>query len=514
MLPPNTGVSAALFIAGALCLVGVFITLHIRNSPTGASSLIILLFSLCWWDITYGLFLANAPSLYPNFWLYTVYVGVLFTPPSVLWFAIQISGLTTWSKPSLVVSLYAVSALVLTLLATDSYHGLFFEGREIKSAEMILSGGPIFWANLAYSYALMLTSLFILIRRFRKATGMYRKQLGIILLGIGIPWVSNFVFVAGLSPLPNMDNTPLSFTVTGIIFTYALLRYRLLDIVPIARDVLIENMSDGVIVLDSQNRLVDFNPAALQSLKLEQPPQMGQPASEIFAEWTELVEDFSGVNDIRVELSFDQPTRAFLDLKISSLYDRRSNFLGRLIVWRDITPLKNAQAELQEQATRDPLTGLYNRRYLSEVLARELARAARENNPISLAIIDIDDFKRLNDTYGHPAGDTVLQGFARQLLNQTRVEDTVYRYGGEEFLVLLPNCAGANAMKIAEKWRISFQDSNTAYNIGTKGITVSCGIAEFPTDGKTSEELIATADQFLYHAKATGKNRVIARANR
>lgn len=514
MLPPNAGVSAALFIAGALCFAGGFITWQTRINTPGASSLITLAFSLCWWDITYGLFLANAPALYPNFWLHTVYVGVVLTPPSVLWFAAQISGLTTWSKPSLVISLYAVSVLVLALLATDSYHGLFFGGIEIKSAEMILSGGPIFWANLAYSYALMLISLFVLTRRFRKATGIFRKQLGIVLFGVIIPWVSNLMFVAGLSPLPNVDNTPLSFTVTGIIFAYALLQYRLLDIIPIARDVLIENMSDGVIVLDSENRLVDFNPAALQSLELERPPQIGQPAGEIFAKWTDLVEDFSGVNDIRVELSFDKPIRAFLDLKISPLYDDRANFLGRLIVWRDITPLKNTQTELQEQVIRDPLTGLYNRRYLNEILTRELARATRENYPISLALIDIDDFKHVNDAYGHPAGDSVLQRFAKQLLNQTRVEDTVYRYGGEEFLVLLPNCAGANAMKIVEKWRSSFQRTNISYKIGITGITISCGIAEFPTDGGTGEELIATADQFLYHAKATGKNRVVARANR
>ena len=273
-------------------------------------------------------------------------------------------------------------------------------------------------------------------------------------------------------------------------------------------------MSDGVIVLDSQNRLVDFNPAALQSLELDQPPQMGQPASEIFAKWAELAQDFSSVNDVRVELSFDQPARAFLDLKISSLYDHSANFLGRLIVWRDITPLKNAQAELQEQAIRDPLTGLYNRRYLSEALTRELARAARENYPISLALIDIDDFKRLNDEYGHPAGDSVLRGFAKQLLDQTRVEDMVYRYGGEEFLVLLPNCAGANAVNIADKWRKSFSAANPSYKNGTKEFTISCGIAEFPTDGRTGAELIAAADHFLYQAKATGKNRVVARANR
>ncbi|MFN8388127.1 MAG: diguanylate cyclase [Anaerolineales bacterium] len=514
MLLPNTGVAAALFVAGALCFLGGIIALQTRNHATGASSLITLMFSLCWWDVTYGLFLANTPALYSNFWLHVVYIGVVFTPPSVLWFVMQILGLTAWSRPPFVISLYAISALVLTLVITDSRHGLFFGGREITNAEMILSGGPIFWANLAYSYTLMLTSLFILTHRFRKATGIYRKQLGIILLGVGIPWISNLIFVSGLSPLPKVDTTPLSFTVTGMIFTYALLRFRLLEIIPIARDVLIENMSDGVIVLDSQNRLVDFNPAALQSLELDQPPQMGQPASEIFAKWAELAQDFSSVNDVRVELTFDQPVRAFLDLKISSLYDHNSNFLGRLIVWRDITPLKNAQAELQEQAIRDPLTGLYNRRYLSEALTRELARAARENYPISLALIDIDDFKRLNDEYGHPAGDSVLRGFAKQLLDQTRVEDMVYRYGGEEFLVLLPNCAGANAVNIADKWRKSFSTANPSYKNGTKEFTISCGIAEFPTDGRTGAELIAAADHFLYQAKATGKNRVVTRANR
>jgi diguanylate cyclase (GGDEF)-like protein/PAS domain S-box-containing protein len=282
-----------------------------------------------------------------------------------------------------------------------------------------------------------------------------------------------------------------------------------LDILPIARGVLIESMSDGVVVLDAQNRLVDFNAAASQVFGHDHPPKIGQPAKEVFATWADLAKDFSKVNDVRTEVMIDHPTRAFLDLKISSLHDQRKNFLGRLIVWRDITPLKTAQAELQEQAIRDHLTGLFNRRYLSEALERELARATHGNYPISLVIIDIDHFKKLNDTYGHAMGDSILQNFAKQLIHQTRLEDTVCRYGGEEFLVLLPNITQESALEIAEGWRISFQESHAVYEGEAINVTVSCGIAEFPASGNTSEKLIVVADKSLYHAKATGRNRVV-----
>ncbi|MBE7535588.1 MAG: diguanylate cyclase [Anaerolineales bacterium] len=509
---PNTGISAILFTAGALCLAGGFIAFQTRKNTPGIFSLISLMLNLCLWDVSYGLFLAGASQPYPNFWMYSAYIGVVFTPPSVLWFIIQITGAKKWAAPSTIISLCVTPIVILALLATDSYHGLFFGRRQIENAEMILSGGPVFWVNVVYAYILILSGLILLARRFKLTSGMYRKQLATVFLGVSVPLLGNFLFVLKLTPLPTIDHTPLLFTLTGIIFIYALLRYRLLDVIPIARDVLIENMSDGVIVLDAQSRIVDFNPVALQTLGGTGALQIGQPASEAFAPWPRLITDFFESVDLRTELSFEQPRRTFYDLKISPLYDSRSNFLGRLIVWRDITPLKTAHIELQELAIRDPLTGLYNRRYLNDVLTRELAHAARENYLISLAIIDIDDFKLLNDSYGHAAGDNVLRNFAKQLLGQTREIDTVYRYGGEEFLTLMPNCASAHAAQIAERWRHSFQKVNAIYKAASNKITISCGIAEFPVNGKTIEELIAAADQFLYQAKAAGKNCVVANA--
>lgn len=508
MIPPNISFSAALLVAGLVCFMGGLIISQTRHSALGAVPLTILMFSFSWWDITYGLFWAKAPAPYPNFWLYVTYLGVVVIPPAALVFAMQFSELNEWVKTPLLIGLSVVPVFVLILMATDAYHNLFFGGHTTENIGIISNAGPVFWANTIYSYILILISMIVFIRRFRQATGIYRKQLGVIIIGLGFPWINSIIFLSGFSPFPNADNTPFSFTLTGLAFTYALLRYRLLDVLPVARSALIENMNDGVVVLDAQNRLVDFNPAAIRTLKLAQPPEVGHSAEEIFSNWPKLIEAFAKVDDLRAEIFLDLPA-AYLDLSLTPLYDERKNLLGRLIVWRDITPLKAAQAELREQAIRDPLTGLYNRRYLDETLERELARALRQHYPLSAVMIDIDRFKQVNDTLGHAEGDLILRSFAKLLIRHTRTEDTIYRYGGEEFLVLLPNSSCEDALKVAEKWRSAFQEAHAADPAKPIHATVSCGVAEFPADAKTGAELLALADKALYRAKETGRNRVV-----
>jgi diguanylate cyclase (GGDEF)-like protein/PAS domain S-box-containing protein len=175
--------------------------------------------------------------------------------------------------------------------------------------------------------------------------------------------------------------------------------------------------------------------------------------------------------------------------------------------------IQSLQTELREQAIRDPLTGLYNRRYLNETLARELARAVRENHPISFVMIDIDHFKKINDAFGHDAGDVVLRKLAAQLLSQTRVVDIACRYGGEEFLIILPNVTVAKALEIAERWRKSFMGFTMPLGHSSIQTTISCGVSVFPLNGNTVEELISNADKAMYQAKATGRNRVVVWQN-
>jgi len=167
------------------------------------------------------------------------------------------------------------------------------------------------------------------------------------------------------------------------------------------------------------------------------------------------------------------------------------------------------QSSLRDQVIRDPLTGLYNRRYLNETLDRELARALRESYPVSLVMIDIDHFKQVNDTYGHYAGDLVLKNLAQQLARQTRSSDLVCRLGGDEFLLIFPNVAARIAIERAEQYRESFQGTATVFDQVEIRATMSLGIAIFPDHGATSQEVLTAADRALYKAKANGRNCVI-----
>ncbi|MDP3700219.1 MAG: diguanylate cyclase [Hylemonella sp.] len=166
------------------------------------------------------------------------------------------------------------------------------------------------------------------------------------------------------------------------------------------------------------------------------------------------------------------------------------------------------QARLSEQANRDPLTGLYNRRYLDSTLERELARCQREGQPLSLILIDIDHFKLINDSWGHPAGDEVLRQLADMLASHARGSDVACRYGGEEFLMLLPGMPLGVACERAERWREDFAAATVGFGEFAIQATLSAGIAGYPGHGTTAALLIRNADRALYEAKAEGRNRV------
>lgn len=174
-----------------------------------------------------------------------------------------------------------------------------------------------------------------------------------------------------------------------------------------------------------------------------------------------------------------------------------------------IAEIETLQAQLQEQATRDPLTGLYNRRFFSETLLRETARARREEQPYSLVILDADHFKAVNDTHGHEVGDGVLVALAGLLRAQTREGDLVCRIGGEEFVALLPGAAAGDALARAEAWRAALAGRPLLPERPDLAVTISGGVASFPADGADGDEVLRAADQALYEAKAAGRNRVV-----
>lgn len=165
----------------------------------------------------------------------------------------------------------------------------------------------------------------------------------------------------------------------------------------------------------------------------------------------------------------------------------------------------DAQENLKEQALKDSLTGLWNRRAIFAMLEREVCRAQRDRFAIALLMIDLDHFKRINDTYGHLTGDDVLRETAGRLFEIMRPYDFAGRYGGEEFLVVLPSCSPQNGVQRAEHFRRAIAERLVPTGIGPLSVTCSVGVAAYE-EGMPPEDLIQRADEALYRAKATGRN--------
>jgi diguanylate cyclase (GGDEF)-like protein/PAS domain S-box-containing protein len=196
-----------------------------------------------------------------------------------------------------------------------------------------------------------------------------------------------------------------------------------------------------------------------------------------------------------------------LDLTVTEFALDGSRFFTGIL--RDITERKAAQELLRVQATRDFLTGLWNRAATLDFLEKELSRSRREEKPVGLVFIDLDHFKQINDTYGHQAGDAVLRAASEKMRAIMRPYDLVGRYGGEEFLIVLPGCDEANLRKLCERLRGILADTSIDYEKKTISWTVSIGAAMAnPAKETEAELLLRAADLALYRAKSGGRNRV------
>ena len=190
---------------------------------------------------------------------------------------------------------------------------------------------------------------------------------------------------------------------------------------------------------------------------------------------------------------------------------RRQHETNLLLSHQQLENRLNDAAEensaLQELALHDPLTDLYNRRFLDAALPREFARAERDGKPLAIIMTDIDHFKKVNDRYGHAAGDEALITLANVLKKSARESDLICRYGGEEFVAIMPSMSADQALERAESWRKQMEETPVAYGDCKIGITLSAGVAAFPEHGGSPDLLLSCADKMLYRSKEEGRNR-------
>ncbi|GAB3361930.1 MULTISPECIES: sensor domain-containing diguanylate cyclase [Giesbergeria] len=221
--------------------------------------------------------------------------------------------------------------------------------------------------------------------------------------------------------------------------------------------------------------------------------------------------------------------QVWIEVSSVPIYGSDGNIKGYQGIGRDISERKRHEAQLlqsqqqlenqlhqaaqektalQELATRDPLTGLYNRRYLDATFLRELARSRREEQPLAVVMLDLDHFKQVNDQYGHAAGDEVLKALAQLLRQGARESDLIARYGGEEFVAIMPNMSAQQAWERVQSWRTQLEAMPIVFANLHIRVTLSAGIAIFPDHGQSPSQLLTRADEMLYQSKLAGRNQI------
>jgi len=377
----STPYTLSLLIAAAVsAALAVYAWRH-RLAP-GAAPFAWLMSAIALWSLGYALELASTELPVKIFWAKMQYLGIATMPTAWLAFALQYTNRERWlSRRNL--ALLAIEPLITLLLAwTNERHGLIWSAVRLESSGSFTvldsSHGAGFWGHAAYSYPVLLFGTLLIARAFLRSPHMYRGQTGTLLLGALAPWVGNAVYLAGLRPFPYLDLTPMSFTIAGLLFAWDLFHYRLLDIVPVARDVVIESMSDGVIVLDAQGRIVDLNPAAARIVGRPATQAIGRPAAQVFSGQPDLVERYKDVSQAHAEILVgEEASQRYYDLRISPLYERRGGLIGRLLVLRDMTRLKELDC-MKSQAVIENARLYEEVRAAKDSLEQRVAERTRE----------------------------------------------------------------------------------------------------------------------------------------
>ncbi len=314
-----------------------------RHPAFGARQLAIVMLIMVGWTLLYDLELIGDDIASKALWYDLKFVFIILTPPAWLCFALYYTDRARYLTRRVLALILFGPCATLAILATNSVHQLMFSvvGLDTEGPFLVLETqfGAWFWVHATISYLLLGTGSWLLIRPLLRTSRLYRLQSLALLLGILLPWISNAMTILRLSPAPNLDLTPFAFTLAGIAMLSSLLNFRLFDIVPIARDAIIEGLGDGVIVLDNQRRVVDLNPAARRILGLTDDQGIGQAMGANLHPTLDQSGQELGDHVLQREIAIVLGAqRTHYALTATPLRHRHGQHGGHLLVLRDLTP--------------------------------------------------------------------------------------------------------------------------------------------------------------------------------
>ncbi|MBP2645500.1 MAG: hypothetical protein H6Q75_940 [Firmicutes bacterium] len=448
-----------------------------------------------------------------RFWLRVESFGIAFLPTTCLTMVLRYTGFYRKYWPRLTSIFLLLSGMTFVISNTSEFHQFYYIDLALNTDApfpvVTFVRGPWYWLHNIYINLSILCSNFLYGKVWFNNKGSIGNQAFILFLGSLFPWLCFLLYLANLIPW-GIDPNPAAFVVTGLLYFWGILGLDFLNVGPAAREAVFHGLADGILVFSRDNILIDFNSASrrffpgltrktigtnMYAVWLDQPVLLGLLENDKF-------ERKSVGGEFNSPLGRCQAQR-------TNLYDKGNSMIGYMVMVKDISQFTAAVEEMRLQAAIDPLTGVWNRNGWYEEGRSIVEKAVENKQPVTVIIIDIDNFKSINDQHGHIVGDAVLQQFVNTCKQYLRENDIFGRYGGDEFIIILPEVTIAGAFELAEQLRSNIAAMVVEVDGDEYKITGSFGVAAREEKNSTTlDAVINLADKALYQAKSDGRNLV------
>lgn len=321
-----------------------------QRLTVGAPQLGMLMAASIVWTLAYGLSLVSASLSTKLLWLGVAHLGIAFLPVLYLRFVIAYTRRAAWLWRWRGAPWYIIPIATIALNWTNSAHGLYYSQATLTQeglfALLDVTPGPGVWVFVVYSYTLIALGVVIFWRAARQSPSLYRNRATIIALSAFMPWIANLLQLFELHPFMPLDITPIAMAFSGVAILWGMFRYRLFTLAPIAREYVVELMSDAVLVLNARNRIIDMNPAAQRLFAPDGSSLLGQPIETVLTASPALVQACREPGEQVLEVERQRQT---FEVKVSPLIGQAQNMSGRLLIWRNVTQRKRNQALLRNR---------------------------------------------------------------------------------------------------------------------------------------------------------------------
>ncbi len=514
------------FVAAAAVSVAVAVAAWRRRQLVGARELALLMLAVAWWSLASALE-ASALELSAKItWSVVAYPGIEIAPVLYLLFVLAWTRQDGWLTRPRLALLLIVPLVSVGMAATNEWHHLLWTAVTLVDAwgvAAIYEHGPWFWVEALYAYGLVAVGLVALVVAIYRYPNVYSRRVRLVIVASLVPLVGSILYAAGLDASVHADLSSVAFALAGLIAAWAVLRFQLLDVVPVAWPTLVDSLADAVFVVDPEWRIVTLNLSANRLLGTGR-DAVGHVIDDVFRQFPELVAVCQGTGDQEAEVPM-RPQRSgppgpeasmgasqasrWFNVRISAIADERGRDAGFLVVVRDVTERRQMVDTIRTLSLTDELTGLLNRRGFTTLAEQQMRTSIRTGNRIWLLFADLDGLKDINDRLGHDAGDRALCETAQLLTTGLfREADLVARLGGDEFAILATEVSASDGDSVVTRVENAVRRANEAPGREFM-LSLSAGVAVFdPVRPQTLDELIGAADRRMYRAKHSQRTAV------